>query len=427
MMILGHVGIQNYYNKVSSASTRSALEKIAERLLARQPQNYNQPNVDRVELSSSAKEYARMHGYGCTMQRMEFEYEYRPAEPMNIPELLPPSEVIDYTEHDALMNQYMKQYRFEEGKPMRLCAPGMVSDEKLENFRKELNENGLGEDIDWRGVIEDFSSMDIRLGNVERLETKADYIASRYAVLKDRIQTQYAGDEQKAQMDKLDSIYNQAKEEMADTYAKNIGGFYEDLGQTGVIEDMRSSVLAMVDEKEAAYETYLAGAGDYANLKDSEDSWLAQDDAYLAARLRDSFAADGGNIQSGSSQAVYSGDDLTFAGVYAKSLSQQIKDAGHVWEVWRPCESDSELGKFLAKQYQDTRQIVSDAGISDKLAGIIQNTFRPFMEKFMDALDGQIDKNLARVENKPWMGGVLRLDYINRNAVYRMYLSIIGK
>ena len=136
---------------------------------------------------------------------------------------------------------------------MRLCAPGMVSDEKLENFRKELNENGLGEDIDWRGVIEDFCSMDIRYGNVERLETKADYIASRYAVLKDRIQTQYAGDEQKAQMDKLDSIYNQAKEEMADTYAQNIGGFYEDLGQTGVIEDMRSSVLAMVDEREAAY------------------------------------------------------------------------------------------------------------------------------------------------------------------------------
>lgn len=101
----------------------------------------------------------------------------------------------------------------------------------------------------------------------------------------------------------------------------------------------------------------LSVMGDYANLKDSEDSWLAQDDAYLAARLRDSFAADGGNIQSGSSKAVYSGDDLTFAGVYAKSLSQQIKNAGHVWEVWRPCESDSELGKFLVKQYQDTRQI----------------------------------------------------------------------
>ncbi|ODR41698.1 hypothetical protein BEI60_04800 [Eisenbergiella tayi] len=65
--------------------------------------------------------------------------------------------------------------------------------------------------------------------------------------------------------------------------------------------------------------------------------------------------------------------------------------------------------------------------MSNMLAGIIQNTFRPFMEKFMDALDGQIDKNLAIVENKPWMGGVLRLDYINRNAVYRMYLSIIGK
>ena len=89
MIILGHVGIQSYYNKVSSASTRSALEKIAERLLARQPQNYNQPNVDRVELSSSAEEYARMHGYENKLQRIDFGCEVKQAEPMHVPELLP--------------------------------------------------------------------------------------------------------------------------------------------------------------------------------------------------------------------------------------------------------------------------------------------------------------------------------------------------
>ena len=80
MIILGHVGIQSYYNKVSSASTRSALEKIAERLLARQPQNYNQPNVDRVELSSSAEEYARMHGYENKLQRIDFGCEVKQAD-----------------------------------------------------------------------------------------------------------------------------------------------------------------------------------------------------------------------------------------------------------------------------------------------------------------------------------------------------------
>lgn len=40
---------------------------------------------------------------------------------------------------------------------------------------------------------------------------------------------------------KLESLYTKAKEEMADSYADNIGGFCQEMGPSGVFEDMWES------------------------------------------------------------------------------------------------------------------------------------------------------------------------------------------
>lgn len=82
-------------------------------------------------------------------------------------EILPASEQASYTERDALINQYLKQYRIEaymEGdtfvcdssEPVQLVLASQISESDLENFRQKLIENGLSEEIDWRGVKEDF-------------------------------------------------------------------------------------------------------------------------------------------------------------------------------------------------------------------------------------------------------------------------------
>lgn len=428
-MYIGQVGTQNYYNKVSSVSTRSALVQLAERLQSQQTQNTIQPNVDRVELSMTAQRAAERnqsglceHNSGGLRNLFPNGLTYTQMEPdaKLKAEIIPASEKTEYTERDALMDQYMKQFRIEEGKPVKLILADQVSDEELENLRQSLCENGLGEDIDWRGVKDDFWNMGINFQNTERLETKADYLASRYAVLKDRIQTQYIGDEQTAQMQTLDKQYTDAKEEMADAFGKNIGGFYEWMGQTGTAADMKTSILAMVDEKAVAYKEYLAGAGDYTKLSDSQDKWLAQDDAFMAARLRESYAETKTNIQSMSSQGVYSINDLMFAGVYAKSLSSQIQNAGQIWDT---SQSDSKLGTFLAKQNKDTGIIIGDADISDNLINLIENTFQPFMDKFMDALDSCIDQNQALVNKNSWMSGLVRTNHIDRNDIYTAFYS----
>ena len=350
-------------------------------------------------------------------------------------ELLPPSERASYTEEDALLNQYMKQSRIDgyfdgdtfvrtSSEPVKLILKNDISKADLEKFRGELAEKGLEADIDWQGVKEDFVQIGVGFDNIERFEQKADYLASRYAVLKDRIQTQFTGEHQEAELQKLEQIYTEAKEEMANTYAESIGGFFEDLGQSGAAEDMRNSVLALVDQKANAYTDHIEKNGDYVSITDPDKQWLKQDDAYMAAQLRQSAGTSSAETQKQSvnEQAPYNGNDLSFAGIYAKSLSQQLQNP-----TWNVNESDVALGQHLAEQYSALKTSAGSAGISEKLSNMLNSSFDPFMDRLMDSLDALIDQNRGWVAEKPWMSGTIRTNYIDRESVYRSFQNAITK
>ena len=433
-MYIGKIGSNSYLNRIglnhSGRNQNSTFLKWNQSFTRR----------DSVMISSGIAQNKCESGIyrpnGNSMRVIEpVEYTYVvPDERLRTYEIIPPSERTSYTEKDALLDQYMKQFRingriegdkfvWDSSKPAGICLASQVSEAELERFRQELNEKGLGDEIDWRGVESDFVQMNVGFDNIERLETKADFLASRYAVLKDRIEKQYTGDEQKQEMQKLEEIYSKEKERMADSYGDTIGKFYESLGQMGVSEEMKNSVLAMIDKKAAAYEEHLAQT-DYIQLDGSSDQWLKQDDAYMAARLRESFLASkegqGFGKQESNEQALYDIKDLSFAGVYAKSLSGQLKRPDMVWST---SKSDYELGSFFANQRVAEQRKIESADISSKLADMLHKTYEPFMEKFMDALDQTLDENQALVNEKPWICGLVRTSHINRNLVYASYQS----
>lgn len=433
-MYIGKIGSNSYLNRIglnhSGRNQNSTFLKWNQSFTRR----------DSVMISSGIAQNKCESGIyrpnGNSMRVIEpVEYTYVvPDERLRTYEIIPPSERTSYTEKDALLDQYMKQFRingriegdkfvWDSSKPAGICLASQVSEAELERFRQELNEKGLGDEIDWRGVESDFVQMNVGFDNIERLETKADFLASRYAVLKDRIEKQYTGDEQKQEMQKLEEIYSKEKERMADSYGDTIGKFYESLGQMGVSEEMKNSVLAMIDKKAAAYEEHLAQT-DYIQLDGSSDQWLKQDDAYMAARLRESFLASkegqGFGKQESNEQALYDIKDLSFAGVYAKSLSGQLKRPDMVWST---SKSDYELGAFFANQRVAEQRKIESADISSKLADMLHKTYEPFMEKFMDALDQTLDENKALVNEKPWICGLVRTSHINRNLVYASYQS----
>lgn len=142
--------------------------------------------------------------------------------------------------------------------------------------------------------------------------------------MKDRIQNQYSGEKLEQEMQTLDNIYTKAKEEIANSYAENIGGFYESLGQSGVAEDMRESIIAAIDNKVNEYTSYLKKNDIYAGITEPNKQWLKQDDGYMAARLREyvtSSSVDKSTTHNISSndKALYSAKDLAFSVIYVFS------------------------------------------------------------------------------------------------------------
>ena len=428
-MYIGQIGINPWLKTswLNSAGFNQVSKNISN--IIPKEQTYQQTksvNTDRLELSS---DYLR---FPNRMKILETPEAAQVNAILTQTEELRPASEKEYTEEDALMNQYMKQYRLnfikegdsyvlDKSKPAKLMIEGQVSQESLDAFREELEANGLGNDIDWRGVQEDFASMDIRFDNAENFEMKADYLASRYAVLKDRIQTQYTGENLEREMQKLNSLYTKAKDDMADSYAENIGGFYEEMGQSGVAEEMRQSVLATVDSKANEYNKFLEENDIYADITESSKQWLKQDDGYMAAKLRESVAASSVEMTDNNynNEVAYSTEDLAFAALTAKTLSGQIKNPE--WDVKEPTDSDTDLGKYLAQQYQSLTDMMQKAGISNSMSQVIKDSFEPFIDKLLDTLDDKIDYNRKRVAEKSWLSGFLRTNYINRNEVYKAF------
>lgn len=107
-----------------------------------------------------------------------------------------------------------------------------------------------------------------------------------------------------------------------------------------------------------------------------------------------------------------------------KEFSQQLKEPR--WDTFTAKENDSDLGKHLAEQYKTVSDNVKNARISDKLSDMIKNSFKPFIEKFIDALDAKLDQNRERVTMYPWQSGLIRTNYIDRNSVYDAFQNSIS-
>lgn len=430
-MFIGQIQANPYAGNMGISAVRSHVPFASKKTIL--------PQYDRVENGSrfQENEYSGIYTPNSfRMRRMECSSCPQMAPDSRLQqELLPPSERPAYTEEDALINQYMKQSRIDgyfdgdtfvrtSSEPVKLILKDDISKADLEKFNSELAEKGLGTEIDWRGVKNDLVQISVGFDNIERFEQKADYLASRYAVLKDRIQNQYTGDKQGAELQKLEQIYTAAKEEMADSYANSIGSFFEDLGQSGAFEDMRNSVLALADQKADAYADLIAKTDIYANITDPDKQWLKQDDAYMAAQLRESASKspEGRQKQSPNGQVPYDGNDLPFAGIYAKTLLQQIQNP-----TWNVRESDTALGQYLASQYNGLKNSIAEAGISENLSKMLTSSFHPFVDRLMDSLDALIDSNREWAAESPWMSGMIRTEHIDRESVYRSFQNAVSK
>lgn len=337
-----------------------------------------------------------------------------------------PSEKDSYTKEDALLDQYMKQYRADikikdgtvidnSDSPLRLIQRDKVTADELKDYAQYLAKAEKSKDIDWFGLTSDLGDMKIDFNNADKLNNKVDYLSSRYVYLKDYIQNSFTGTQKEENLTRLEDLYQKSKETLASSYSNTVGSFYESLGSSDSKEKMYQSMLSGIENRTAEYEDMLKEAGDYSGIENQDEEWLRTDDSYMAARLREYAVSKNSTLKtsdsSGAERSTYSLRDLAVAGLFASESSKQYNSIQ--MELFP--DEETRIGLDLALQSMKTDLLIRKTGIGAEMSSLIKNSANVYMDKYINRLD----ENLANAADRTNLPGIKRS--LNREAINRIY------
>lgn len=292
----------------------------------------------------------------------------------------------DYTKERAIYDAWVSQHVFN----LNDIASGTSGGNhflSMEELEKVLKKEGFSEEINWHRLNYDLwgldGSSDNRVSDLEDgdLNKRTDYLASRYAVVSNRIDTYYQGVEKQEQFEKLDSLYSKTLEKLAGSYADILGDFLDNNGISHERDKIYDSIIQGMDLKINDYKNMLANNSDIAGIKGTEDEWLLNDDAYIAAKLREAakFFPDANTAKT--STPAYTLADLDMLGQYAKALT---KMEGKLYI----CQANEErLGFDFAVMYMKTDYAVNKGNISKPMNDLLRKTLENYKKACMDRID----------------------------------------
>ncbi len=328
-----------------------------------------------------------------------------------------------YTKEDAIMKQWNKQGSFNlydvlNGGKVNLQDPN-PSAEVLQKFEKQLQASGIQKEVDWsslmfdlKGIGFDDAAAAYTIG-ADDFSRKTDYLASRYVAVENKIKSTTTGTTQAEQLKKLDEMYQSALGEIADGYSGIVGSFLEENGVNGEKEKIHSSIISGVESRIEEYRKGLTGNAALEGLNGTQDQWLLNDDAYVAAVLRESVSTPA-NSQSKSADIPYTLKDLNALGQYASALSAMEKPNNtNIYTM-----DEARIGLDFSMLAMKTDTLRSSNNITDAMAGLLQKTTNGFMQSFLDRLDSQLSANRKAGVTAGDQTGFAALD---RNMVWDVY------
>lgn len=127
------------------------------------------------------------------------------------------------------------------------------------------------------------------------IETNLNRLAATYVTALDHINTHFSGAEGESYIAEVEVAVSEIKYTMANYFAKNLGGFFEENGFAGESQKIHDTILAEFDSRVQQYSDFVKQNRDYANLEHTKDAWLMNDVAYMAQELRKTCDVKGQN------------------------------------------------------------------------------------------------------------------------------------
>lgn len=287
----------------------------------------------------------------------------------------------------------------------------MTDDTIVERDDEEKSGFSVEHDLLLAGIEIGFTT-----SNDDKLKGNIDYMASRYVAMKDRINTEFVGEQRESYLKELDGKMDNYKNNLAETFSNKVGGIFEQNGVAGETEQLCKSVLAELDSKIAQYSDYVEVNKNYADIGEDE-AWLAKDSAYMASELRKSMAGSTSEPTSGVNASQpkaetdtdnYSLDEMVKMQAFAKEMESFEKaDYNSTRDIETGSESEESLGMKLAELSLRGKVFNDYSGVSDRIKDAVTKSVANFTTKMINKEQEAINKRVAEYtqHNQEWLAG----------------------
>ena len=313
-----------------------------------------EPNTDRFEISSQgSSRYKEV--------KLELGFE------------------IDYTKSKAIDNAWINS----QNTMFRLYGnSGKVSDEAVigmsrSDFAEYMKTHELDKEIDWNAA----DMLTFGNCNWDKFGEFTDYVGALCASLEDRIMTDFSGDEQTAQLEELNKLFDKAVSETISHNALRTELTFDDLGASLPEGKLEASIRQVMDDKMNSYRSFIADNKDYAGINDGENKWLRRDIGYMTNALRNAFTPD---ITS-SNNDTWSENDILVIGMLGSLHSNDV-GLNDLASINRFSDEES-IGLSIADGWLRQQKILSTYNPSDDIRNIADELFDKSAERTIHRAD----------------------------------------
>ncbi|MBK3495917.1 hypothetical protein JFL43_13815 [Viridibacillus sp. YIM B01967] len=320
------------------------------------------------------------------LQKRADSSEQQPAQIDENNNMLTP--FLDVKTVKRLKEKYIAQAR--ERLPMYFSADKRMKMQALSE--EQLQQQGLPKEIFWKMVEFNVSAKGgISFDRLPAIGEHIDYLASEYITYKMRIENDFEGEEQAAQLAKLDEIFGRGLMRMSNAYIDSVGAFFERNEVAGEASLMEQSIKGIYQYKLAKYGKFAAANPNYAFIKGTEDAWLQRDSYFMGDILRLVIAKiDENRIKI--KENPYTTLELTAVAAFYQAVQRRLANQKST------SVSEEQLGVELGFLRMKLELLIQKEGVSPELARKMEIAYNSFFNyKITD-----INQHQEETKNNPY-------------------------
>ncbi len=222
-----------------------------------------------------------------------------------------------------------------------------------------------------------------------QIQERVDYLASRYAVMKNSIEETFTGQDKQDWIARLGQEMENNVEHLTKKFSQEVGTVFEQNGVEGESDKLYQSMKDAFTRRVEHYTDFANSNEEYLNIEDKP--WLAKDSEYLASQLRKEATAQPAKPQQ---QKEYTLQEMEKMYHFAKEFTkyQKIDTMATTNTIAAPTlQNEETLGLKLAELTLKGKVFNEYAGVSQKVQQAVTTAIQNFAEKSINEM--QLSKN----------------------------------